>query len=418
MKAPMPNCLCCGMNRRDFLKLSSLFTASFSTALALNGCQPNAPQTGSQSTASPVATQAATGADQPVKIGYLPITDAAPLLVAHSRKLYEAEGLTAEQPRLFRSWAQIVEAFLARQVNVIHVLIPTTIWLRYGRKFPAKVVAWNHTNGSALTVLPEIDTPQELGGRTIAVPFWYSIHNVVLQQLLKQSNLKVVRKPREAAIAADEVNLVVLPPPDMVSALANKSIGGYIVAEPFNAAAEAKKTGKILRFTGDVWKDHACCVVFMHEEDVTQRKEWTQKVVTSLVKAQQWMRDNRPEVAQILSKDGGKYTPHPLPVLKRALTFYDDEFYAKQGAIEHPDWNINRIDFQPYPFPSYTEELVRLLKDTQVEGDNAFLKTLEPAQVAQDLVDDSFVKAALQQVGGAEVFGLQANLLRSETISV
>lgn len=421
MRTNFPTCLCCGMNRRDFLKLSSLFTASMGTTLALNGCQQNATQTSSSpdASASPIATSQPTKSDdQPVKIGYLPITDASPLLIAHSRKLYEAEGLTAEQPRLFRSWAQIVEAFLSRQVNVIHLLMPTTIWIRYGRKFPGKVVAWNHTNGSALTVLPEVDTPQDLGGKTIAVPFWYSIHNVVLQQLLQQSNLKVVRKPREAALAANEVNLVVLPPPDMVSALANKTIGGYIVAEPFNAAAEKKNTGKILRFTGDVWKDHACCVVFLHEDDVIQRKEWTQRVVTSLVKAQSWMRDNRSEVAQILSKDGGKYTPHPLPVLERALTYYDVDFYKKQGAIEHPDWKINRIDFQPYPFPSYTEELVRLLKQTQVEGDTAFLQQLQPEQVAKDLVDDSFVKAALQQIGGPQVFGLQPDFSRQETFVV
>jgi NitT/TauT family transport system substrate-binding protein len=200
--------------------------------------------------------------------------------VAHSRKLYQAEGLTAEQPRLFRSWAQIVEAFLARQVNVIHVLFPTSIWIRYGRNFPAKIVAWNHTNGSALTVLPDIENPRELGGKTIAVPFWYSIHNLVLQQLLQRNGLKIVRKAKDAPIAPNEVNLVVLPPPDMVSALANKSIGGYIVAEPFNAAAENLKTGRVLRFTGDVWKNHACCVVFVHEEDIRQRKQWTQKVVS------------------------------------------------------------------------------------------------------------------------------------------
>lgn len=420
MSTHFPTCLCCGMTRRDFLKLSSLFSASLGTTLAIGGCQqPSQTSSSPAATASPIATsQPAKGDDQPVKIGYLPITDASPLLVAHSRKLYEAEGLTAEQPRLFRSWAQIVEAFLARQVNVIHLLMPTTVWIRYGRKFPAKVVAWNHTNGSAVTVLPEIERPQDLGGKTIAVPFWYSIHNVVLQQLLKQSNLKVVRKPREATLAADEVNLVVLPPPDMVSALATKTIGGYIVAEPFNAAAETKKIGKILRFTGDVWKDHACCVVFMHEDDVAQRKDWTQRVVTSLVKAQQWMRDNRAEVAQILSKDGGKYTPHPLPVLQRALSYYDPAVYQKQGAIEHPDWKINRIDFQPYPFPSYTEELVRLLKETQVEGDTTFLQQLQPEQVATDLVDDSFVKAALQQIGGPQVFGLQPDFSRQEAIVV
>ena len=410
-------CFCCGMNRRDFLKLSSLFSTSLASTLAIGGCQQTAPNAGSSSapvtTTQPTATE-----DQPVKIGYLPITDAAPLLVAHARKLYEAEGLTTEQPRLFRSWAQIVEAFLARQVNVIHVLMPVTIWIRYGRKFPAKVVAWNHTNGSALTVLPEIETVQDLGGQTIAVPFWYSIHNVVLQQLLKQAGLTIVRKPKDAVVAANEVNLVVLPPPDMVSALANQSIGGYIVAEPFNAAAENLKTGKILRFTGDVWKDHACCVVLLHEEDVTQRKAWTQQVVNALVKAQVWMRDNRSEVAQILAKDGGKYTPHPLPVLQRALTYYNTDFYSKQGAIVHADWGINRIDFQPYPFPSYTEQLVRLLKETQVEGETDFLKALQPEVVAQDLVEDTFVKTALQQVGGAQAFGLQPDLSRQETILV
>lgn len=395
------NCACCGMSRRDFLKLSALFTSSFGAAIAADNWN------------LPVHANAN---DQPVKIGYLPITDAAPLLVAHSRKLYQAEGLTTEQPRLFRSWAQIVEAFLARQVNVIHVLFPTSIWIRYGRNFPAKIVAWNHTNGSALTVLPDIENPRELGGKTIAVPFWYSIHNLVLQQLLQRNGLKIVRKAKDAPIASNEVNLVVLPPPDMVSALANKSIGGYIVAEPFNAAAENLKTGRVLRFTGDVWKNHACCVVFVHEEDIRQRKQWTQKVVNALVKAQLWSRSNRSEVARILSKDGGKYTPHPLPVLQRALTYYDRNFYKKDGAIQNPDWQVNRIDFQPYPFPSYTEELVRLLKTTQVEGNTDFLQKLQPRQVARDLVDDSFVRNALQQVGGPKAFGLPNNLSRIETI--
>ena len=395
------NCACCGMSRRDFLKLSALFTSSFGAAIAADNWN------------LPVNANAK---DQPVKIGYLPITDAAPLLVAHSRKLYQAEGLTAEQPRLFRSWAQIVEAFLARQVNVIHVLFPTSIWIRYGRNFPAKIVAWNHTNGSALTVLPDIENPRELGGKTIAVPFWYSIHNLVLQQLLQRNGLKIVRKAKDAPIASNEVNLVVLPPPDMVSALANKSIGGYIVAEPFNAAAENLKTGRVLRFTGDVWKNHACCVVFVHEEDIRQRKQWTQRVVNALVKAQLWSRSNRSEVARILSKDGGKYTPHPLPVLQRALTYYDRNFYKKDGAIENPAWQVNRIDFQPYPFPSYRSELVRLLKTTQVEGNTDFLQKLQPRQVARDLVDDSFVRNALQQVGGPKAFGLPNNLSRIETI--
>jgi NitT/TauT family transport system substrate-binding protein len=396
------------MNRREFLKFSSLLTASAGLSLAGSHLLPAEAQT----------RKSKPNQDQPVKIGYLPILDASPLLVAHARNLYAAEGLTAEQPTLFRAWPQIVEAFLSRQVNVIHILFPTTIWLRYGRKFPAKIVAWNHTNGSALTVRSDVDNPRELGGQTVAVPFWYSIHNVVLQQILRQSGLKIVRKPREAKLAKNEVNLVVLPPPEMVSALASKSVGGYIVAEPFNAAAEIKQAGKILRFTGDVWKNHACCVVLLHEQDLKQRPEWTQRVVNAIVKSQHWMRSNREAVATILSKENGNYTPHPEAVLKRALTFYNPGFYSKQRAIQHPQWGIDRIDFQPYPFASYTQELVRLLKLTQVEGNTDFLQRLQPKFVARDLVDDSFVKKAIQQVGGPKAFELSPNLNRREVIVV
>ena len=403
------NCLCCGISRREFLKLTTLFSTSALLSLASNGCH------NSQTLKS---FQATNTDKQPVRIGYLPIVDAAPLLVAHAKELYQAEGLSADPPRLFRSWIQLVEAFQARQVNVIHMLMPATLWMRYAHKFPAKIVAWNHTNGSALTVLPTIDKLEDLGGQTIAVPFWYSIHNVVLQLMLKQHGLTAVIKPRNAVVNQDEVNLVSLPPPDMVSALSNRSIAGYIVAEPFNAEAENLQVGKVLRFVGDVWKDHACCVVLMHEEDVTQRRDWTQQVVNALVKSQQWMRGNRPEVAYILSKDGGKYTPHPLPVLQKVLTYYDSDFYRRQGAITHPEWRVNRIDFQPYPFPSYTAELVRLLKQTRLEGDVAFLEQLQPEQVAQELVDDSFVKQALEDLGGPQSFGLALNLLRTETIQV
>ncbi len=403
------NCLCCGISRREFLKLTTLFSTSALLTLASNGCD----------NAQTLKSFQATNTDkQPVRIGYLPIVDAAPLLVAHAKELYQAEGLSADPPRRFRSWIQLVEAFQTRQVNVIHMLMPAALWMRYAHKFPAKIVAWNHTNGSALTVLPTIDKLEELGGQTIAVPFWYSIHNVVLQLMLKQHGLTAVIKPRNAVVNQDEVNLVLLPPPDMVSALSNRIIAGYIVAEPFNAEAENLQVGKVLRFVGDVWKDHACCVVLMHEEDVTQRRDWTQQVVNALVKSQQWMRGNRPEVAYILSKDGGKYTPHPLPVLQRVLTYYDSDFYRRQGAITHPDWRVNRIDFQPYPFPSYTAELVRLLQQTRLEGDVAFLEQLQPEQVARELVDDSFVKQALQQVGGPQSFGLALNLLRTETIQV
>ena len=395
----------CGMTRRDFLRLSALSTASAAAPLLFAG--------------DAMAQQGPKGDDQPVKIGYLPITDATPLLVAHGRKLFEAEGLQAETPRLFRSWAQIVEAFVSGQVNLIHLLSPATLSVRYGAKYPAKVVAWNHVNGSALTVAKEINTVADLGGRTVAIPFWYSIHNILLQQILAKNGLSVVSKGREGSIGAREVNLVVLAPAEMVSALASKSIAGFIVAEPFNALAETNGVGKVLRFSGDVWKNHACCVTFLSERDITTRPEWAQRVTNAIVKAQLWTRSNQIDTARLLSSsDAHRYTPHALQVLSKVLTVTDYADYEKTGVIAHKDWNQRRIDFQPFPFASYTEQMIRALKTTRLEGDTGFLQKLDPAATARDLVDDRFVRKAINAVGGPSVFGLPANLTRSEVLAV
>lgn len=398
-------CIAClsrgGFSRRDMLKLSALFTAAGALPL-LKAAEARAQE-----------------ADAPVRIGYLPITDATPLLVAHANGLFEAEGLTAEKPVLLRSWAQVIEAFLSGQVNVIHLLSPMTVWARFGSRAPARVVAWNHVSGSGLTVRPDISGVADLGGKTVAIPFWYSIHNVVLQSLLKQNGLVPVTR-RTGAPAASEVNLVVMAPADMPPALASGQVAGYIVAEPFNAAAEVQGIGKILRFTGDVWKDHACCVVFMHERDLDRRPDWSQKVVNAIVKAQLWTRANRPETARLLSKDGpNRYTPHPVAVLDKVLAPPDGDLarYVESGAIRHPDWKEKRIDFQPYPYPSYTEELVRRLKDTLIEGDRGFLSALDPAAAARELVDDRFVKTALARSGGLPAFGFPDSFTRTELVA-
>lgn len=352
-----------------------------------------------------------------VRIGYLPITDAAPLLVAHARKLFEAEGLQTEPPRLFRAWPALVEAFIAGQVNVVHILMPTALLIRYGNRYPAKVVAWNHTNGSAITVQPQIRQLNQLGGQQVAIPFYYSIHNIVLQELLRKNGLQPVLRPQGRRLRDNEVGLVVMPPPDMVSALANRSIAGYIVADPFNAAAEVNKVGRVYRLSGDVWRDHACCVVLMHEEHLDRHPDWSQAVVNAVVKAQAWIRQNREECARLLSREAGNYTPHPEAVLRRVLVQYDPAFYVKEGAIRHVGWRVPRIDFQPYPFPSYTQLLVRLLQRTQVEGPRDFLRRLDPTQVSRDLVDDRFVRKAIAISGGAKAFGLPPSLSRQEVFA-
>lgn len=385
-------------NRRDFLKLLGLFSLAGSSSLLQ-----------AQEQARKIDPNAS------LKIGYLPITDATPLLVAHAQGLFEKYGIHAEKPTMFRSWSQLVEAFLSGSVNVVHLLSPMSLWAKYGANAAVKVVMWNHLAGSALTVANHINSVADLAGKTVAIPFWYSIHNIVLQQLLKAHQLNVTEKTPQS----NEVKFTVMPPSDMVAALASGAISGFIVAEPFNAIAEAKGVGKVLRFSGDVWKDHACCLTLMHEADVNQRPEWVQGVVNALTEAQVFCLEQRAETAKLLSRGNG-YTPHEQSVLDSVLTPTAAQWqqYIQRGTIKHPEWHQQRIGFQPYPFDSYMEKLVELLKQTYIAGEHHFLAQLDPSQVARDLNAPQFVRNALAQGNLHAKFGLSAGFERVEVIDI
>ncbi len=395
-----------GIDRRRFLGLlgATGVVAGAGGLLAACGDAGTGPDTAGDPGTTPAAQ---------LRVGYLPITDATPLLVAHAQGYYEDEGLSVPDPTLFRGWPDIAEAFQARQIDVMHVLMPLGVQLRFDQGVAGRIVAWNHTNGSALTVAPGIETVEDLAGTTVAIPFFYSIHNVALQILLRESGLRPVIDG-DASAAERTVKLVVMPPPDMPPALAGGSIAGYIVADPFNAAAEVQEVGRILRFTGDLWRDHACCVVMVRDELVEDQPASVQSLVNAVVTAQAFARDNLTEVASILAEG---YLPQPLPAIERALTYYDVEHYGPTGAIRHPEWGSRRIGFAPFPFPSYTEELVRRMQETEVAGDRTFLDELVPAEVHGELVEDRFVRAALEVVG-TDTFGLPGDLTRTETIEV
>ena len=150
-----------------------------------------------------------------------------------------------------------------------------------------------------------------------SVSFIYYQH--ILQMGLRHVGLKPVIKSQSEKLAPDEVNLQVMPPPDMPPALASKKIDAFIVAEPFNAAGELLAHGKMLRFTGDIWKNHPCCVVCMNENVVKAKPTWTQKVMNAIVRAEVYAQQNKAEVAHMLSKDGKHYLPMPAKVVVRLL---------------------------------------------------------------------------------------------------
>ena len=331
----------------------------------------------------------------PLKIGYVPIVDAAPLLIAHERGDFKAQGIYTAAPVLFRSWSSLVEAFIARRVDIIHLLMPMSLYLRYQLRVDAKVLGWNHTNGSALTLDPSLESVEQLAGRTLAVPSWFSIHNIIVQQRLRAANLRpVIRALPDAS--RSEVGLIVMSPADMIPALAAQTIAGFAVADPFNAAAHLRSTGRIEQYLGDMWRDHACCATVVHG-DIARSGTLAEDIAAAIVSASAFTRSEREASAKILSDS---YLPQDARSIAYALA--EHEAGSAGELCTHSDWRGNRLDFAPFPYESYTRELVQQFSRTLVDAPTGFLSSLHAESVHSDLVHDAPVRTALS------AYGLQA----------
>ncbi len=259
----------------------------------------------------------------------------------------------------------------------------------------------------------------DLGGKTVAIPFWYSIHNVVLQDLLKKNGLTPVTKAG-AAPGPKEVNLVVMAPSDMPPAIASKQIAGYIVAEPFNAAAEALGIGKVLRFYRRRLEEprmlrgvHARARPRTAPGLVAESSERAGQGAALDART-----SRRRGTASVERRGQPLHAAFGGGVETRIGARREcSRILCRVGCHQASEWNQARIDFQPYPYPSYAEELVKRLKTTLVEGDHAFLDQLDPAAAARELIDDRFVKAALKAHGGLAAFGLPEQFDRREIIA-
>ncbi|BAP58258.1 twin-arginine translocation pathway signal [Thioploca ingrica] len=89
------------------------------------------------------------------------------------------------------SWTQLIQGLFTEKYNLVHFLNPIPIWLRYNQKIPVKIMSWAHLNGSAIVVGNHISAHSftDLAGKQIAIPYWYSMHNILLQN---EVNLRVV----------------------------------------------------------------------------------------------------------------------------------------------------------------------------------------------------------------------------------
>jgi len=345
-----------------------------------------------------------------VTSGYIPIVDCTPLIIAYHKGFYQEQGLRAEKPVLIRGWAPLLEAFISDQILLTHILLFQLIFMRYEQKHAVRSIAFNHLNGFGMLGGPGIKSMKDLGGKIVGCPTWWAPHTLLFQDCLRKEGLKPIVEKAGQSLAADEVAFRVMSPPDMPTGLKTGAIGGAVVSEGFAAAAEVLANSTLLRMSGDVWRNHPCCQSALMQRTIDKDPSWAQAVTNAIAQACAWSEKNRDETVDILSQDGGGYFPMPKKVMQRGINFTDLATYGVQtgtGAIHHPDWNVKRLGFNPYPYQSAWELAVQLMSRNVVDQSVALtpqLKSLDPKQVAKDIVDFNMITKAVAGVGGLNQF--------------
>jgi len=205
-----------------------------------------------------------------LKLGFVPLTDSAPLIVAQALGFFADEGLEVELSREV-SWATVRDKVAVGALDGAHMLAPMALAASLGlgsEPAPFIVPMALSLNGAAVTLasrLAPIDAPdaaglarlirrrreQDASPLTFAVVFPYSIHNYLLRAWMAQ-----------AGIDPDaDVRLTVAPPPRMPELLAGGVIEGFCAGEPWSSAAAMAGFGRVAVRAGDLW-GHAPDKVF------------------------------------------------------------------------------------------------------------------------------------------------------------
>ena len=262
---------------------------------------------------------------QPLRIGFIPLVDAAALIVAVDKGFAAAEGLDVTLVREV-SWSNVRDKLNIGLFDAAHLLAPVAIASSLGLghvKVPIVAPFNLGLNGNAITVSPalhaaimsEISTAiafdpmatalalarvvaarRKSGAEplTFGMTFPFSTHNYQLRFWMAAGGVD----PDE------DVRLVVLPPPYMVDSLANGHVDAFCVGAPWNSVAVDLGVGHILHFVSDI-------LVRAAEKVLAVRQSWSEKnpdvlaaLIRAHVRAAEFIEDpqNRAEAARILAQ--------------------------------------------------------------------------------------------------------------------
>lgn len=200
-----------------------------------------------------------------LKVGFIAITCATPLLMAEPLGHYRDQGLQVELVKT-AGWGAIRDKVLKHEHDASHFLSPMPIAMSLGLGSPAtptSVATIQNVNGQAITLARKHlgrREPRSWKGFKLGVPFEYSMHNFLLRYYLAEHGVN----------PDSDVQIVVVPPPQMVAKLKDGEIDGFLGPDPFNQRAVFDGVGFIHILSKEIWDGHPCCAFGVSDAFIAQ----------------------------------------------------------------------------------------------------------------------------------------------------
>lgn len=366
-------------------------------------------------------------------IGFIKLTDMAPLAIAYEKGFFEDEGLYVTlQPQA--NWKVLLDSVIDGQLDAAHMLAgqPLAATIGYGTQANIVTPLSMDLNGNAITVSNEVwslmreHTPQTQGkvdrpvkadalkpvvqsyldrGQpfNMGMVFPVSTHNYELRYWLAAGGIHpgyyAPHKGDVSGTLEADVLLSVTPPPQMPATLEAGTILGYSVGEPWNQQAIARDIGVPVITDYEIWKNNPEKVLGMTQEFTEQYPDTTVRLVKAMLRAGKWLDENnnsnREEAARILSRS--EYVGADYNIIANSMTGTFE--YEKGEVVEVPDFNVFFRHNATYP---YYSDAIWYLTQMRRWG-----------QIAQPKPDDWYMDVA-KQVYKPEIYQRAAMSLIAE----
>lgn len=251
-------------------------------------------------------------ASGPLQLGFIPLVDAAPLIVAQEKGYFAAEGLSVSLSRE-GSWATIRDKVAAGALDGAHMLAPMVLAASLGIGSDPKAmiapIALNR-GGAAVTLSTRLTGDGDAGARlthlvrrrqeegasplTLAAVYPFAIHNYLLRHWLAGLGLN----------PDVDVRLTVVPPPRTAALLGEGVIEGFCAGAPWNAVAEAAGVGQTVVRANELWPEAPDKVLGVTEFWAAANPAILKSLIRALAAAGAWAADphNQSELVGLLAR--------------------------------------------------------------------------------------------------------------------